>query len=408
MKKIGIISAGVLPLPAIKGGAVESLIDEYVSHNIKEKRFHLTVFSIYDKNLNNVKSEFVDYIYIKNNKFFSFLDKIISLFQKTFFKNKNATTFKNLLNRFHFFLKIRKYLKRIDFDLLVLENHPAEYICLKTKYLQNKYHNKVIFHSHNIPAHYKRLTKWISCTKAFYSVSSSLSSLWENALIRYCPQLKFEVLKNGVDLNVFKPLEDCEFLANKKKEYHIPIDKKIVLYTGRMVKSKGVLEVINSMMALDDSYHLLLVGDYYYGVNAKNKDFDEIKKALFKIDGRYSFTGFVDRKTMPLIYNLADVVVLPSIEYDAAPLTLIESICCCKPVVATNIGGIPEYSKDAGVVLVQIDENLSKNIAINIKNIATDSNYRNNLISKSFSDRRNKSSSMYTFNYEKMILQSME
>ncbi len=407
MKEVGIISSGVLPLPAIKGGAVESLIDEYVNYNKEKKKIHLTVFSIYDKRLNEVKTESVDYLYFNNNIFLSFFDKVISLLQKTFFKNRNAITFKNLLNRLHFFLKIRKYIKKHDFDLLVLENHAAEYLCLSSKYLQKKYNQKVIFHSHNVPAHYKFFIKWISCTKAFYSVSSSLSDMWKSVLFKNCPNTDFKVIKNGVDLDAFKPIDDLEILKKKKKIYSIPIDKKIILYAGRMVESKGVFEAINGVRELDDNYHLLLVGDYYYSINVKNQDSKRIKAALSTIEGRYSFTGFVDRKNMPLIYNLADVVVLPSIEYDAAPLTLVESICCCKPVVATNIGGIPEYAKDAGVVLLQVDQDLSKNIAICIKKILSNSAYYNNLASKSFSSRKKNSSSDYVLRYENMLFESM-
>ena len=47
MKKVLVIISGGLPIPAIKGGAVETLIDMYINANEKLKKYKFEVYSTY-------------------------------------------------------------------------------------------------------------------------------------------------------------------------------------------------------------------------------------------------------------------------------------------------------------------------------------------------------------------------
>ena len=51
---------------------------------------------------------------------------------------------------------------------------------------------------------------------------------------------------------------------NIKEKYSVPTNKKIILFAGRITKDKGILEIINAFKLLDDSFLLLIVGDYYF------------------------------------------------------------------------------------------------------------------------------------------------
>ena len=408
MKRIAIITPGVLPVPAIKGGAVESLIDQYIHFNREKKQYHLTVFSIFDPALSSRNDETTEYFYIRNNPILSFFDRCISLFQRVFLKKKNATTFKNLLYRYRYFLGVKKALEEQDFDLVILENHCSEFLCLKTKKLQQKYEGKVVFHSHNVPAHYRRVIRWMSCLKTIYSVSQALSSLWERALAESLPHVSFRVLRNGIDTSLFAPKTESDILAQAKSRFHLPKDKKIVLFAGRMTKMKGIFSVIEAMRYLPEDYFLLLAGDYFYGVKAKNAESIEIQKSLASIEGRFSFTGYVDHSEMPLVYSISDIVVLPSIEFDSAPLVLIEGISCCKPIITTNIGGIPEYSKGAGVLVLEIDGNLSKTIAEKVLTITNDLTLYQQMVQQSQDARPFLDDATYSKHYSEMISDNLE
>ena len=49
--KIAILTSGILPIPAVRGGAVENHIDFYLKYNDEHKLHDMTVFSVYDKRI---------------------------------------------------------------------------------------------------------------------------------------------------------------------------------------------------------------------------------------------------------------------------------------------------------------------------------------------------------------------
>ena len=74
------------------------------------------------------------------------------------------------------------------------------------------------------------------------------------------------------------------------------------------------------------------------------------------------FTGFIVYKLMPMIYHLADLVVLPSIWDDPAPLTVVETLTVGRPLITTNAGGIPEYA-DSNTTILKRNSYLVDNLA---------------------------------------------
>ena len=65
--KVAILSPESLPIPAINGGAVESLIDTIGEYNSKEGKLDLDIFSVYDKKLKITNDNSTKYIYFKKN-----------------------------------------------------------------------------------------------------------------------------------------------------------------------------------------------------------------------------------------------------------------------------------------------------------------------------------------------------
>ena len=72
MKKMAIISPGYLPLPAIKGGAVETLIDLLINSKKVTEKFDIDVYSKYDSKINEEsKNKDVNYLYINTDSKFN-------------------------------------------------------------------------------------------------------------------------------------------------------------------------------------------------------------------------------------------------------------------------------------------------------------------------------------------------
>ena len=68
--KIAILTSGILPIPAVQGGAVENLIDFYLDYNNAYHLHDITIYSIWHPDVDNhptQKSEINHYKYIKVN-----------------------------------------------------------------------------------------------------------------------------------------------------------------------------------------------------------------------------------------------------------------------------------------------------------------------------------------------------
>jgi len=58
--------------------------------------------------------------------------------------------------------------------------------------------------------------------------------------------------------------------------------------------------------------------------------------------------GYVEHRLLPLLYNAADITIVPSYS-EGAPLVTPESLACGTPVIATSVGGNPEYLNMVGL-----------------------------------------------------------
>ena len=151
---------------------------------------------------------------------------------------------------------------------------------------------------------------------------------------------KIHVLRNGVDLDLFRLLDNEEC----RKKYGL---KGVTLLSvGHLTERKGHNLVIDALLELPDA-HLLLAGDGEEEANLRQQ------VLRLELVDRVTFLGPVSQQDLAEIYNAADVLVLASSREGWANV-LLESMACGTPVVATNIWGTPEVvATPAAGVLVQ-------------------------------------------------------
>lgn len=142
---------------------------------------------------------------------------------------------------------------------------------------------------------------------------------------------KIEVIYNGVDVDKFRDIDASAL----QKKYELESGQQCILYVGRLSPEKGVDVLLRSIKYLDKSPTVIIVGDG----NQRNK-LEKVANSE-KCGSDIIFTGQVDHELVPKYYTLADLTVLPSY-YDSLPFTLLESLAAGTPVVATNVGGVPE------------------------------------------------------------------
>jgi glycosyltransferase involved in cell wall biosynthesis len=168
---------------------------------------------------------------------------------------------------------------------------------------------------------------------------------------------------HGCDTNLFRPMH----LTHEEKliylsEYNIiPTSNNISLFVGRMVFEKGVEYLLESISEIDD-ISLILVGDGPY-VNFIKILPDKVKRKVHHIP-------HVAHEKLAHIYNIADILILPSIPtpiwIEQLGRVLVEGMACGLPLISTNLGG-PVDIIDNNVNGLLINPNSS----IEIKNAIT-------------------------------------
>jgi len=115
-------------------------------------------------------------------------------------------------------------------------------------------------------------------------------------------------------------------------------DENTVLFAGRIYKEKGLDYLIKAMQYINVSFKLLVVG--------KGRELNNCKKLACKmgLEDKIKFVGW--EFDCGEYYRKASVVVIPSIWPEPYGIVGIEAMSYAKPVVAFNVGGIPEWLQD--------------------------------------------------------------
>lgn len=193
---------------------------------------------------------------------------------------------------------------------------------------------------------------------------------------------KIEIIPNGIDLSKFSnPPEKGEF----RKKYSIPNDEKIVLYLGRLHKSKGLdllIEAFSELATELDTAKLMLIGP-----DGGDRLLIEKRAEDLNIGDMVIFTGLVPDKEKMMAFIDADVFVTP--RFYGFPITFLEAMACGTPIVTTNAGDFIEGIDNEVGYVTRYDEKELKNALLKV---LTDEKLKN-----SFKEKAKKKSKGYSW-----------
>ena len=350
--RIAILTSGILPVPATKGGAVENLVDFYLEYNDRHQLHDITVYSVDEEEAMHhpaLQSSVNHYHFVDVRSF----------------RAKVRKNFRHLLSRdeyYHYTIEyyVEEALKHItshDYDMVIIENRPG--YGLK---IPQKYPAKVVYHIHN-----DFLNAEVKLAQEIYDRADGIITVSEYIRQRVLTiddrDKKCKTVLNGIDLSAFTKSVQKKV---SRQDFGLKEDDFVMVFAGRIVEEKGIHQLLEAFQALSEypDIKLLMMGGSFYGNETEENPFvKELRSQFTGIRNRIVFTGFKPYQDVPAHLALADIAVLPSVWSEPLGLTCIEAMAMGLPVITTNRGGIPETVTSECAMILEATKQLPDQIS---------------------------------------------
>lgn len=147
------------------------------------------------------------------------------------------------------------------------------------------------------------------------------------------------VIPNGVDVSLFTRGYGEQELGVLKWNLHKETEDIFLVTTSRLVVKNGLADVIRALPLLSSRVKFLILG---------TGDLEQELKTLacdLGVENRVLFQGFVDYKEIPQYLKISDIFIRPSLS-EGMGNSFIEAMAAGIPVIATPVGGIPDFLTD--------------------------------------------------------------
>jgi len=199
----------------------------------------------------------------------------------------------------------------------------------------------------------------IFVSKSVFAISNST----KDDIVRHYPSAKDKIYVtplayDALKFNLSIPLKDVRRVGSR---YSIVQD--YVLYLGTLKPSKNIESLVEAFSRItnkDLRIKLVIAGKKGW---LFEPIFEKVKK--LGLASRVIFTDFVEEKDKPALIKGAKVFVLPSF-WEGFGLDALNAMACGVPVVASNVGSLPEVVGEAGVL---VDPGSIDSIAAGIKGV---------------------------------------
>lgn len=345
MKRICFVTSGSLPVPAVKGGAVEQLVQQLCEDNECTPRFEITCITKYNSEAIENQKDFYHtrFVNIKTRgKLYYWVTRKLHglMYHVAGIDNPLVYIYEWRAN---------KYLlsHALDFDMVIAE--ACDMMLLKS--LSKKIgRERICLHLHGP---FRSTPQY---DRVFGNLLAVSNYIRENYIStpNSLPADRALTLMNGIDVNRFsKELSDAE-RVEMRKVIGLGKDDFVVVFCGRIIKEKGVKQLMEAVLGIPNTQvKLLIIGASNFGNGNKGMYPQEVSDLATRLSGRIFFTGFVKNENLWKYYKLADVGVVPSLWTEPFCLVLLEMMASGLPTIATRMGGIPEIATSETTIFVE-------------------------------------------------------
>lgn len=360
--KIAIATFAGLPNPPVKGGAVETLIDNICKINETKNQLIIDVFSVYDNDAIAVAKEYKNTSFIFYQKYQNRIISKKNLVRKLFCKcipDKTMNGIIKLINQ-----------DKYDYVIITSINYEMEYIFQKIQ-------SKVIWYLHGDPLsvmHTEAIKRIVDYCYAVFTVSDFVN----RRVGSVSPKCEVITIRNCTDLLPVVDEEESIIRRKIRSKIRISDRDRLFAYIGRITPIKGIYELVEAFVLADiPDTKLLIVGA---PSGADEVCYLEKIKSISNKNIRY--WGYADHSSLNKLYCAADCIVAPSVCQEAALLIALEASICNRPLITTNMGGIPEYI-DENTILIEYGDDFTENLIKALKDMCNNK-FNQQIINKKF------------------------
>jgi glycosyltransferase involved in cell wall biosynthesis len=328
--KLALICTEKLPVPPIRGGAIQILIDGVIPH--LSRRHVLTIYSRSDPELAERETvDGVEYVRLANDNYAMNVATELSA----------------------------KRLAKENYDVIHVFNRPRDLVLYKAVMPESRFvvslHNEM-FREDKIPEDLGRMA-----VRAADRIMSISDYIGDTIVSRFpIAKRKVKTVYSAIHLQKYRPIwsEAAQAERHKLRKAFGVEGNKVVLFVGRLSAVKGpdvLIQAMASVLKEHPDVVLMIVGSKWFS----DERVDEYGKGLRELAApfrdRIRFTGFVSPEKLPLIYLLGDVFVCSSQWQEPLARVHYEAMGAGLPVITTNRGGNAEIIA-SGVNGIVIDD----------------------------------------------------
>jgi glycosyltransferase involved in cell wall biosynthesis len=324
--------------------------------------------------IDNVLKEFdkrknIDfYLFTDNKKYLNYFSNI----KVVFVSNKNKL--------FWDYFKILPYLKKYNLDLII---YPKNIIPLTHLLIHAKKYNII----HDLGYFEKDLNAYkfwdtfymtslmkISCKMADKILAVSEFTK-EDIVSRFNIEAEKIGVANEAVENDFKVIKDEKYLNKIQEKYNLK--QPFLFYCGSISPRKNVLRMLKAFNEIKNE-----IPHNFYLTGRSEWNNEEVYNYIKQnnLTNRVEKIGFVEDEDLPALYNLADLLLFPSL-YEGFGLPILEAQACGCPVVTSNVTSCPEVAGEGAEIVNPYEE---KEISNAVKKILNNDNYKKKLIERGF------------------------
>lgn len=174
----------------------------------------------------------------------------------------------------------------------------------------------------------------------------------QQVLLWGAPEHKIKTIHNGADIVKFNPSVPNIIGLEHTTQVNVDPSVPVILTARRLVKKNGIDYLIRAvrLVSKEEKCQLVIIGE-----GEERTALEKLTQDL-NVEEHVHFLGLVPHDQLPPYLALADIAVVPSL-VEASSIFMLEAMAMAKPVIVTNVGGLPEiFDPSAGILVEPMDE----------------------------------------------------